>query len=74
MAPLETRFVTGHQRQGARLIGQRSDGHGDVNVGIGGGELLLDGGLVADHFAIDENGFGTNEAADSPAGDGHLID
>ncbi len=73
MDSLETGFVTGHQRQAAGLIGERTDGHGEVNVGIGGTEFLADFVAVADHFAIDEDGFSPDEAADAPAGDCHLI-
>ena len=74
MDSLESGFVTGHQRQAAGLIGERSDGHGEMNVGIGGTELLADFVAVADHFAIDEDCFRADEAADAPAGDCHLID
>jgi len=74
MGTLMTGFVTGHQREGARLIGERSDGHSDVDVGIGCSEFLVDGGFIANHFAVDENGFGAYEATDTPAGDCHLID
>ena len=74
MAALETGFVTGHQRQAARLIGERADGHGEVNVGFYGSEFFVDFVAVADYFAIDEDGFSADEAADAPAGNCHLLD
>jgi hypothetical protein len=45
-----------------------------VKVRIGGTEFLVDFFAIADHFAIDEDGFRADEAADAPAGDCHLID
>jgi hypothetical protein len=67
-------FVAGHQRQGARLIGQRTDGHGDVNATIPCREFFFDFVAVADNFAIDEDGFRIHETANAPAGDRHLLD
>jgi hypothetical protein len=74
MDTLMTRFVTGHQREGSRLVSERSDGHGDVDIGIGCSEFLVDGGCIANHFAVDENRFGAYETTDTPAGYRHLID
>jgi hypothetical protein len=69
--------VAGQSRrrvQGARLVGERSDRHGGVHVGNVGSEFLANGGLVTDYFAVDEDGFGGYETADTPAGDRHPID
>jgi hypothetical protein len=40
-------FVSGHQRQAARLIGQRTDCHGDVNGAAESCEFLFDFVAVA---------------------------
>ena len=34
MDSLVAGFVAGHLRQGRRVVGERTDGHGEVNVGI----------------------------------------
>ena len=74
MDTLETGLVSGHQRQGTRLIGKGADGHGEVKAGIGGCELLVDFFTIADDFTVDEVGFSGYETTYAPAGNSHLID
>lgn len=58
----------------AGAVDQRLKGDGGAEEFIGGFELLLHGGLGAQHFGIDPGGFDVPEAAETPAGGGHFFD
>jgi len=51
-----------------------ADCHGDVHAAGESIEFFFDFVAVADNFAVDEDRFRTYEAANAPAGDGHLLD
>jgi hypothetical protein len=71
---LVTGFVTGHQGQDVRLVGQGFDGQGKVDAGVESRKFLFDFVAVAEYFAVEEVGFRGNKAANTPTGDRHLLD
>ena len=45
-----------------------------MNAGIGLEECFFDFGLLADHFAVHDDGFNSPDAIDAPAGGHHFVD
>jgi hypothetical protein len=67
---METGFVTGGERNRARLIDKAAEREGELKGGIVAGFRFRQ---LALHFTIEERGFDQTEALHAPAGGDHLV-
>jgi hypothetical protein len=70
----EAGLVAGEGVEGVVVVGEGFEGEGEAEGFVEVGPLVLDAGALADHFGVEEGGFGGPIAAEAPAGGDDLFE